>query len=311
MTGSFLHGLPRNQVSKKPGHVQAATPEEWADVGEYVRRFMLASGYRSEEVVKKHLGSLSGYLLWRHRCGLVLDAEAAMTHEAVDDYYRLGLDDHVKRTRGDYRSRLQNLASRVNPGLTAPSITTEGYVSVKPGYSPGEEATIRRVALRQRNTAARRKTCAVVGFCGGAGLSPKELSRTDRSHIDDRGAPHPIRIRVQGENARTVIVRRDYEELVRTAIADLAPGQLILGKVRGRSGASSAAIEDAEVFDDCPRIDARRLRTTWLTWLVTNHVPLNVIMSASGLKSARSLTDIIAALPPIDPTSALRDGSER
>jgi hypothetical protein len=70
----------------------------------------------------------------------------------------------------------------------------------------------------------------------------------------------------------------------------------------------SSAIDDTEVFEDCPRIEARRLRTTWLTWLVTNRVPLNVILSAAGLTSARSLTDLIAALPPSEPGDLLRNG---
>jgi hypothetical protein len=75
-------------------------------------------------------------------------------------------------------------------------------------------------------------------------------------------------------------------------------------------GAGSHAVDKAEVFDDCPRIDSRRLRTTWITWLATRRVPLNVLMAASGLTSARTLTDIVASLPPVDPTAVLRDGGQ-
>lgn len=130
----------------------------------------------------------------------------------------------------------------------------------------------------------------------------------DRSHIDDRGDGGGIWVTIPSDRPRTVIVRRDYEPLVRAGITDLGPGALIIGRTRGRSGSVSSAIEDAEVFEDCPRIEARRLRTTWLTWLVTNRIPLNVILTAAGLTSARTITDLIAALPPSEPGELLRDG---
>jgi hypothetical protein len=282
--------------------------DTWQVVGPVVRSLVATAGYTGEEAVKKHCGALSQYLAWRHRQHLSLDVEHAMTHEAIDAYYLQGLDSYAPGVRNDYRSRLHNLASRVNPGLTAPTITTTGYVSIRPGYTPAEEAVIIRVALRQRLPHQRRQLCAIVGLCGGAGVDPRELSHMDRSHIDDRGEHGGIWVTIPGDRPRTVVVRRDYEPLVRGGIKGLQPAALLIGRTRGRSGNVSSAVDDAEVFEDCPRIEARLLRTTWLTWLVTNRVPLNVILDAAGLTSARTLTDLIAALPPSDPGELLRDG---
>jgi hypothetical protein len=280
----------------------------WAIVGPAVRELVAAAGYTGEEAVKKHCGALSNYLAWRHRQHLPVDVEHAMTHEAIDAYYLHGLDTYAPGVRNDYRSRLHSLASRVNPGLTAPTITTAGYVSIRPGYTLAEEAVIIRVALRQRRPLQRRQLCAIVGLCGGAGVDPRERSHMDRSHIDDRGEHGGIWVTIPGDRPRIVVVRREYEPLVRVGIAGLQPNALLIGRTRGRSGSVSSAIDDTEVFEDCPRIEARRLRTTWLTWLVTNRVPLNVILSAAGLTSARSLTDLIAALPPSEPGDLLRNG---
>jgi hypothetical protein len=280
----------------------------WAVVGPVVRDAMGRAGYTGEEHAKKHCGAVAAYLAWRHGEGLSLATVDAMTHEAIDVYFVRGLTDVAVQSRGEYRSRLHNLASRVNPGLTAPSITTEGYVSVRAGYTLGEEAMIRRVALRQRHAAARRNLCAVVGFCGGGGLDPKELSLLVGGGVDDRGDTGGIWVQIPGERARLVVIRRDYEELVRVAVAGLTAGQPILGRKKGRSGVVSSAVDNAEVFEDCPRIDGRRLRTTWITWLATNRVPLNVLLTAAGLKSARTLIDVMASLPAVEPGAVLRDG---
>lgn len=282
--------------------------DTWAVVGPAVRTLVAQAGYTGEEAVKKHCAALSNYLAWRHRQHLPIDVDHAMTHEAIDAYFLHGMGTYAERVRGDYRSRLHSLASRVNPGLTAPTITTSGYVSIRPGYTPAEEAVIIRVALRQRLPHQRRQLCAIVGLCGGAGVDPRELSHMDRSHIDDRGEHGGIWVTIPGDRPRTVVVRRDYEPLVRAGITDLPADALLVGRTRGRSGNISGAVDDAEVFEDCPRIEARLLRTTWLTWLVTNRIPLNVILDAAGLTSARTLTDLIAALPPSEPGDLLRDG---
>jgi hypothetical protein len=283
----------------------------WDVIGPQVRTMLTASRYVGEASIRKHAGALAHYLAWRHREGLPLAVDHAMTHEAVDAYYSQALTEHADRVRNDYRSRLHNLASRVNPGLTAPVVATEGYVSIRSGYTAAEEAVIIRVALRQRLPLPRRQLCTIVGLCAGAGVDPTELALMDRSHIDDRGDDGGIWVTIPGKRSRTVVVRRTYEPVVRTALIGLGAHHLLIGQTRGRSGSVAGAVDNAEVYEDCPRIDARRLRTTWLTWLVTNPVPLNVILNAAGLSSARSITDIIAGLPPTQPGDSLRDGGAR
>jgi hypothetical protein len=292
----------------RPERIDDAT---WSVVGPIVRSVISSSGYTGEESVKKHSGALAAYLAWRHQERLAVEVEHALVHEAIDAYFMRGLGDTSARVRRDYRSRLHNLASRTNPGLTAPSVTTDGYLSIRPGYTSVEETAIRRVTLRQRRPQTRRQLCAVVGLCGGAGVDPRDLVHMDRSHIDDRGASGGVWVSIPGPRARTVVVRRDYEDLVRMAIDGLGEHAPLVGCTLGKSGSVANAVDNADTYDDCPPIDARRLRTTWITWLATNRVPLNVILHAAGLTSARTLTDIIAALPPVEPGDSLRDGGVR
>ena len=43
---------------------------------------------------------------------------------------------------------------------------------------------------------------------------------------------------------------------------------------------------------DVPHIEASRLRTTWIAELMSEAIPVQVILHAAGLKSARTLTDL-------------------
>ena len=55
---------------------------------------------------------------------------------------------------------------------------------------------------------------------------------------------------------------------------------------------------------DVPHIDAARLRTTWLAELMGEPVPLNVLLAAAGLRSARTITDLFRMLTPEELTAA-------
>ena len=284
-----------------------ATEDEWAVVGPVLKMLLSRSGLQSFESTVKHCTAASAYLLWRCREHLSLAVADAMTFEAVDQFYLRGLGEMTARSKNDYRTRLHGLAGRVNPGLTAPTIVTQGYAVVRPGYTAVDVAAISRVALRLHPPLARRKLCAIVGFCLGGGLDPTELSHLTPSAVQDNG-PAGIKVRVPGARARVVMIRRDFEGMVRIGLEGVPPSSPLLGRIKGRSGAVSAAIEKMDLYD-CPTVTGSRLRTTWLSWLLTQSVPLNVIMAAAGLKSARTLTDLMAQLPTVDPTELLRDGA--
>lgn len=141
--------------------LKGCTEDEWSEIGPVVRDLLGRAGYVGKESIQKHCNTIASFLLWRHRNGLSLTVTDAMTHEAIDAYFATIGDRYVERTTNDYRSRLHSLASRTNPGITAPTCTTPGSVSVTPGYTVTEEAIIRRTAERQRNAGARRNLCAV------------------------------------------------------------------------------------------------------------------------------------------------------
>ena len=261
------------------------------------RAVMVRSGAKGEASFRKLLGVAGNYLSYRHTNHLSVSIEDAFCTDQIDHYYLHGLAGS-ERTRNDYRSRLHKLAARVNPGPGGPLPGIAiGHRAVRPGYSDVEMVAIVRAARRQRHDRTRQQLCAIVGLAAGAGLDPSDLRWLRVRDIVDRGDEGiDVHVPAHGHRpARVVPVRRTYEAVVREAITGYRPSDLVIGKQVDRRNVTTGIIADAELFD-VAHLDASRLRSTWLTWVVTQPIPLKSVMDAAGLKTARSITEIIADL---------------
>lgn len=281
-------------------HPEGIDPSVWVEVKDAHAQVMVRSGITGRDSFKKHLKVVALFLAWRHSHGGSMSLVEALDFDLIDSWYLNGTIGLSDRTRNDYRSRMRNLATRANPSLAAtPQIKTLGHRSVRPGYNAAEAAAIRRVALRQSRPTARRNLCAVVGLCQGAGLDSQDLRGLLCRHIVDHGE-NGIEVQVPGNRARTTWVRRDHEDLIRVGTEGIGPEALVLGRVADRRNIVGAIVEHATILEDIPHIEAARLRATWLTTLLREQVPVSVILDAAGLKSARTLTELIDTLPESD-----------
>lgn len=279
----------------EPGGVDTST---WSIVRPVMVTTMRCAQIRGEASFRKHLGVVAKYLVWRVSEAMPLAFPDCFNQVDIDRYYLHGLDGS-DRTRNDYRSRLTNIARRVNPSPDATLMVTPlGHRSVRPGYSAGEMIDIRRVVQRQSSLVLRRQLCAAVGLCAGAGLSSTDLRWLRRCHITDHGSDG-IEITITGAHPRVVWVRIDFEDLVRIGIDGLSPDDLVIGTSVSRRNVVGNLVARAEL-GSVDHLDASRLRSTWLTWLLTQPVPLATIMAASGLQSARTLTELLDHLDSND-----------
>jgi len=270
--------------------------DTWAAVQPLHREVIARAQITSAAAATKARAVLAGYLAWRHDQGLAVTLQAVCSIRAIDDYFMRGMADFTLKSRNDYRARLNKLARAANPSVEAPPRVAVGYQKLRPGYTPDEEDQLLRVVLAQGRPTLRRQACAIVGLCGGAGLEPSALRHVRACHIRDRG-PDGIAVEVLGSQPRRVMVRRSYEEVVRAAVEGLEPDDLVIGKDPNRRNVTTNVVDKGDFFDDTPRIDASRLRTTWLTWLLHQPVSLRTVLDAAGLRTARSLVEIIEMLP--------------
>jgi hypothetical protein len=173
------------------------------------------------------------------------------------------------------------------------------------------QALVRAIQVQPTEEMVRR-LCLCVGLGAGAGIDSPDLKLLDTTCAADHGEDG-ICIQVPGPHAREVWVLRDYEYLVRRGLHGLRAGQPLIGRVKTRRNVAGAIFADAVLLGSLPKLEQSRLRTTWLATLMIRPVPLAVILTAAGLKSTRTLFDLLPHLDTGAATGAgaLRDGAAR
>jgi hypothetical protein len=278
----------------------------------FTEQTLLLSQIRGEEALRKHVTHLALYGAWRHQRGLPLDPRPAMNRREVDEYTRTGMPGSSEKSRSDRRSRLRVICDHLNPEQAPHAGVVIPREAIKPPYRAGEmQALIRAIQVQPTEELVRR-LCLCVGLGAGAGIDSPDLKLLDTNHATDHGEDG-IRIQVPGVHAREVWLLRDYEHLVRRGLQGLRPGQPLIGRVKTRRNVAADVYADAVLLGSLPKLEQSRLRTTWLATVMSRPVPLAVILTAAGLKSTRTLFDLLPHLDSGPPTGAvaLRDGGAK
>ena len=274
------------------GYVPRAIDEEtWQTVKPFVLDVLARYQPNALVSAQLRLGTLTAYAGWAHELGYPLTRETLLDCELIQAFVTAaGLP---SSTAANYRSRLNGLVRKVNPGGRGPTVSVAvAHKAVKPPYDAGEVATIVRIAKTQPNAISARKLAACVAFGLGAGLDSMDLRDLRARHVHDRGADG-IRIDVPGPRARTVWMIAAFEDLARRGLAGLRASSLVIGRKQDRRNVCAAVFEGAVILGNAPHFEQSRMRTTWLAWLLAARIPLPVIMQAAGLSSARTLTDLV------------------
>jgi len=116
-----------------------------------------------------------------------------------------------------------------------------------------------------------------------------------------------LAVDVPGQRARTVVVRAEYENLLREAL-ELhqkarrgARTPLSGDKPERKNAAHKTASRAVTATGQGIDLSTARLRTTWLVACMSASVPLGALLHASGLRSPRTLNDLLPYCPAPDP----------
>ncbi|SEB48548.1 hypothetical protein SAMN04489844_0252 [Nocardioides exalbidus] len=282
--------------------IEAYVPARVSDTTmEKVRPFLVdaitASSLHGKESVRKHCNHITQLACFALKRGLPLEVTALLTTAFIDEYVRVEMAEETEHNRAERRRRLLALARSANPGPgVPPKLTPIGHSSVKPCYSPAELAVITRAARVQPTAARQRDLAIVVALSGGAGLDSVDMRDLLTDNIEDLGEAG-IRIHVQRPRPRVVVLRRPFESLLRDALKGKPAGKLLIGRKQDRRNTAARATERAALHN-VPHIEPARLRATWIADLMTDSIPLAVILQAAGLKSARTLAELQPHLGP-------------
>ena len=248
----------------------------------------------SEVLFRKVCSDVSALVSWAASQEHDLSWKSLMAHRLIDDYARVEKKQGNTASLSQRYRRLKCLASEINPGAdAAPRIQPVGHKAVSDPYSAEEMAAIIRIASTQSSERVTRQLSFILGACRGAGASVTELRELRGSHIEDRGESGVFITLGHADKERTIPIRQEWEEFIRRGIIGIAPNAPLIGTVRNRKNIAAEVLSRVVALGgDAPHIEAGRLRTTWLAELMSEAIPVQVILHAAGLKGARTLTDL-------------------
>jgi integrase len=210
-----------------------------------------------------------------------------------------GLSPAARRT---LRTNLRFIGRRVVPQLYPQDLPLPRERAKKP-YSPAEIGGFLALADAQPTLARRMRAAGLVCLGAGAGLIRGDLREIRGSDVACRSGG--VVVTVRGARPRTVpLLARYHAPLL--AAARFAGDALICGGADpGRRNLASPLIAALDGGGGLPRLDASRLRATWLADCA-ELIGLATFMHAAGITCSQRLGDLVAGLEPAGEAGAVR-----
>jgi hypothetical protein len=276
-----------------PAHVSRLA---WASSAEAVRAAALATT-DSVPAALKVLAVLAGFAAWIDQEGYSVSVDCLGDPTLIERYVSSLADQVPDSTRATRRAVLRRVARRLDPNPpSAPE--SIAYRRVKPPYAVWEIARYLSAAEAQPTAARRWSARAVLALGLGCGLDRVDLAWVRGTDVSAGRAGVKVSV-AGGPRPRQIVALNDYADLLREC-AQTAGKRLLIGGARlGRHNVSTPALDRLADDRTIPRLVPARLRSTWLVHHLNLATPLPVLLPAAGLKSSRSLDDLLEYARPI------------
>jgi len=210
-----------------------------------------------------------------------------------------GLSPAARRT---LRTNLRFIGRRVVPHLY-PADAPLPRERAKQPYDPAQIAGFLALADAQPTAGRRMRAAALVCLGAGAGLIRGDLRDVRGTDVARRSGG--VIVAVRGPRARTVPVLARYQGRL-LAAAGLAGSALVCGGAEtSRRNITYPLIAALDGGGGLPRLDASRLRATWLADC-GELLGLATFMAAAGISCSQRLGDLVAGLEPAGEADAVR-----
>lgn len=235
-------------------------------------------------------GKLTGF---GEQVGLELSAGVLLHRSVIERFILTGTGTVSPATRRTLRTNLRALARAIEryPEPTAVALERE---RAKRPYSPGEIAGYLRLADAQSTPARRLRASALICLGAGAGIITGELRHVRGSDVVVQAGG--VLVHLGGARPRSVPVLERYHERLLKAAAFAGERYLIGGRDPDRRNVTDALSAVLSADSSLPRLQAGRLRSTWLVQCA-RAIGLGAFMQAAGVSCSQRLGDLAAQLP--------------
>ena len=233
--------------------------------------------------------------------GMELSAEALFREATIERFVLTGCPRVSAATRRTLRTNLRALA-RAHETPSRPGPSPLPRERAKAPYGEVEVDGYLRLAAAQPTEARRMRATALVCLGAGAGIVAGELRHLRGRDVTRRSGG--LVVCVGGRRARVVPVLARFGEPLEEAVALAGEGYLLGGERSGRRNLTVAL--NAALGSDAalPRLEAGRLRSTWLCECA-ELVGLRAFMDAAGLRCSQRLGDLVAGLAEVEEAEAV------
>jgi len=230
--------------------------------------------------------------------GLELSAGVLLHGSVIERFILTGTGTVSPATRRTLRTNLRALARAVEPYPQPAPVGLARERSKRP-YREAEIAGYLALAGAQSTVARRMRASALICLGAGAGLIGPELRHITGQDVVCRSGG--LLVVVGGRKARTVPVLERFHEPLRTAADFAADGYLLGGRAPQRRNLTDALTAALCSDAGLPRLQAGRLRATWLV-SCAELIGLPAFMHAAGISCSQRLGDLAAQLPQASET---------
>jgi integrase len=240
--------------------------------------------------------------------GLELSSGVLLHVSVIERFILTGASSVSPATRRTLRTNLRALARAIEAHPQPAPMALPRERSKAP-YSVVEIAGYLALADAQRTLARRMRATALLCLGAGAGLIGAELRHLRGVDVVSRSGG--LLVIVAGRRARTVPVLERFHDPLRAASVFAADGYLLGGSAPERRNLTDALT--ARLCSDAglPRLEAGRLRATWLVECA-ERIGLGAFMHAAGVRCSQRLGDLVSYLPAVEEhdTVTLLGGSD-
>lgn len=242
---------------------------------------------------------------WCVKQGIPLDIEPVLDPDTVERFCSAGL----KKTpsRGSYRATLRKLGRELTKKAPwEPRPEPMPARKVAPPYTAAQMRSLLLDARRQSTPSRRRAAIALALLGAGAGLDGR-WARTVRG-TDVHKADGVVLVRVGAPRPREVPVLKEYESELLALASEAGDEYLVGGHTthRNRTNEIVARFEDGH---NHPKLEPKRLRSTWIVTHLTLGTRLPELLTAAGtsrIETFDALLKYVAALNSAERIRMLR-----
>jgi integrase len=273
----------------------------WTAIEDFVRSCVTDAQPATPYSAKHLLAALAPLVRWTWQLGYELERRVVLDRFTIEEFIATGCPTTWSNaSRGNCRSQLFRISEALlgvdarTPRLIPMSSSTPS----KP-YDVKEMVALRSWAGGQVTPTRRRDALVLLSLCAGAGLATEDLLALRARDIQQiKGC---VLVNVTGRRARQTGVLAQWEEELADIVSSMPPDTFVFRSMR-TTEKSNAVTNFVSEASGTHKPNSQRLRATWIVHHLSVATPVNVLMSAAGVRSLEALTRFIQFVPGIEPS---------